>query len=74
MGDWYAYATVPGFFQPEGVSCQRAQYGLLPNGTVSVYNVQTTAAGELDDICGYALQVCIRLRSLVVKQEMNILD
>ena len=61
MGDWYAYATVPGFFQPEGVSCQRAQYGLLPNGTVSVYNVQTTAAGELDDICGYALQVCLRL-------------
>ena len=56
MGDWYAYATVPGFFQPEGIGCQRAQYGLLPNGSVSVYNVQTTAAGELDDICGYAIQ------------------
>merc|ERR1712110_624374 len=44
LGDWYAYATVPGFFQPEGVQCQRAQYGLLANGSVSVYNVQTAAA------------------------------
>ena len=39
LGDWYTYATTPGFFQPTGTECQRAQYGLLPNGTVSVYNV-----------------------------------
>ena len=55
LGDWYAYATVPGFFQPEGVSCQRAQYGTYAPGNISVYNVQIDEAGEADDICGYAI-------------------
>merc|ERR1712122_83369 len=25
LGDWYTYATTPGFFQPTGTECQRVQ-------------------------------------------------
>ena len=27
-GNWFTQFTTPAFFQPEGTSCQRAQYGL----------------------------------------------
>merc|ERR1712012_1067166 len=42
LGDWYTAVT--NFFPEQAgreISCQRAQYGLLPDGSVSVYNVQT---------------------------------
>ena len=41
LGDWYTAVT--NFFPEQAgtaISCQRAQYGLLPDGSVSVYNVQ----------------------------------
>ena len=28
IGNWFTQLTTPAFFQPEGTSCQRAQYGL----------------------------------------------
>ena len=54
LGEWYTFATLPGYFQPEGISCQRPTYGLLPDGNVSSYIVQTLPSGEQDDVCGYA--------------------
>merc|ERR1712088_1139677 len=57
LGDWYAFATVPGFFQPEGVSCQRAQYGTYAPGNISVYNVQIDEARALPgEFCVYFVQ------------------
>jgi len=54
LGEWYTFATLPGYFQPEGISCQKETYGLLPDGNVSSYIVQTLASGEQGDVCGYA--------------------
>merc|ERR1712012_170053 len=53
LGDWYTAVT--NFFPEQAgreISCQRAQYGLLPDGSVSVYNVQTDPDGTFNEICG----------------------
>merc|ERR1712241_442138 len=51
LGDWYTYASN---YSPEGITCQRAQYGdtILPDGTISVQNTVTYADGSFDEICG----------------------
>ena len=54
LGEWYTFATLPGYFQGEGISCQRQTNGLLPDGNVSLYIVETSPAGEVADVCGYA--------------------
>ena len=48
LGDWYTYASN---YSPEGITCQRAQYGdtILPDGTISVQNTVTYA----DGICNH---------------------
>ena len=42
LGDWYTYVQN---YVPEGITCQRAQYGTLPDGTISVQNTVTNADG-----------------------------
>ena len=56
LGDWYAQLTVAAPFNPEGVRCTRAQYGLFDNGTLSVYNTGTLTDGSFNEICGWAEQ------------------
>jgi len=53
-GNWFTQFTTPAFFQPEGTSCQRAQYGLNKDGSISVYNSGKDPQGEFEDICGTA--------------------
>lgn len=56
LGNWFTQMTTPAFFQPEGTSCQRAQYGLNKDGSISVYNSGKDPQGNFEDICGKATQ------------------
>ncbi len=57
LGDWFTQQTTPAFFQPPTSTCQRAQYGDNGDGTVSVYNTATRITGNVNEICGFAVQV-----------------
>lgn len=54
-GRWYQVLQAPTntIFQGEG-TCLTADYGLNPNGTVSVLNSQVDTNGNLEQISGYA--------------------
>ncbi|KAF4530220.1 hypothetical protein B566_EDAN017957, partial [Ephemera danica] len=54
LGLWYEYQRYFAFFETNG-KCVTAEYGLLPNGNVSVLNTQTNnRTGEVDTISGEA--------------------
>ena len=54
-GRWYQVLGAPTneIFQGYG-TCITADYGILPNGSVSVLNAQTDKSGNLEEITGYA--------------------
>ena len=52
-GRWYEIARLPMPFQKADESAI-AEYGLLPNGTLSVHNIATRPDGTQHDIHGYA--------------------
>jgi apolipoprotein D and lipocalin family protein len=54
-GRWYQVLGAPTneIFQGYG-TCITADYGILPNGSVSVLNAQLDKNGELEEIPGYA--------------------
>ena len=50
LGNWYTYASN---YSPEGITCQRVQYGIhgiLPDGTFSVQNTVTYADGICNNL------------------------
>jgi lipocalin len=53
LGKWYSYQQYPACFS-DGGSCVTAQYGLNPNGTVSVFNSQLSKNGQYFSITGFA--------------------
>jgi apolipoprotein D and lipocalin family protein len=53
MGRWYQLALYPNRFQSQCVSDSSATYRLLPNNTIEVKNVCTTADGR-DEVLGVA--------------------
>ena len=57
LGDWFTQLSVVTPFQGPGTACQRAQYGVHPNGTLSVYNIGIDPDGGVSEICGWAAQV-----------------
>lgn len=57
MGTWFEIAKYPNRFQKKCVADTRAQYELLPAGTVQVTNRCRTANGQMDEALGEARQV-----------------
>ncbi|QTN29445.1 lipocalin family protein [Rhodoferax sp. AJA081-3] len=57
MGTWFEIAKYPNRFQKKCVADTRAQYQLLPAGTVQVTNRCRTASGEMDEAVGEARQM-----------------
>ena len=57
MGTWYEIAKYPNWFQKKCVANTRAQYSLLPNGTVQVVNRCRKENGEFDQAIGEARQI-----------------
>ena len=53
MGRWYEIARLPTPFQ-RADEAAIAEYGLIPNGTLSVRNIATRPNGTQHDIHGYA--------------------
>jgi lipocalin len=53
LGKWYSYQQYPAVFS-DGGSCVIAQYGLNPNGTVSVFNSQLSKNGQYLSVEGFA--------------------
>jgi lipocalin len=53
LGKWYSYQQYPACFS-DGGSCVTAQYGLNPNGTLSVLNSQLSKNGQYFSITGFA--------------------
>ena len=53
VGRWYEIARLPMPFQKVNEAAI-AEYGLSPNGTLSVRNTAIRADGSQHDICGYA--------------------
>lgn len=55
MGQWYQVYGAPtnAIFQGYG-TCATADYGLLPNGQISVLNTQLNKKKEIEKITGYA--------------------
>ncbi|MBI2734160.1 MAG: lipocalin family protein [Aquabacterium sp.] len=57
MGTWYEIAKYPNWFQRKCVADTRADYRLMPDGSVQVTNRCKTASGELIDAVGQARQL-----------------
>jgi apolipoprotein D and lipocalin family protein len=55
LGNWYQVYGAPtnAIFQGYG-KCITAEYGVLPDGNISVLNAQLNAKNELEQIAGYA--------------------
>jgi apolipoprotein D and lipocalin family protein len=57
LGTWYEIAKYPNRFQKNCVANTRAQYSLLPGGTVQVLNRCQKADGEIDQAVGEVRQM-----------------
>jgi apolipoprotein D and lipocalin family protein len=57
LGTWYEIAKYPNWFQKKCVADTRAQYSLLPGGTLQVVNQCRRESGEMDQAIGEARQI-----------------
>lgn len=57
MGTWYEIAKYPNWFQRKCVADTRADYSLLPDGTVRVLNRCRQDSGEMLEALGKARQI-----------------
>jgi apolipoprotein D and lipocalin family protein len=57
MGVWYEIAKYPNRFQKKCIADTKAEYRLMPEGTVQVTNRCRMASGELDEAIGEARQI-----------------
>ena len=57
MGTWYEIAKYPNWFQRKCVADTRADYSLLPDGTVRVLNRCRQDSGEMLEAVGAARQI-----------------